>query len=567
MSEVRPKLRKRVRDDAGAAVSAATAPPARAAVRREGGGSRAGMAAAAAAPKLQHQHELLEEELVGADEAVGTDTFAKLGLCPELCVACAEAGWTRPTRIQAAAIPAVIGDGAATVDAAGRGRDVVGVAQTGSGKTGAYVRPVLHWLLSQPTPPFLAALALVPTRELAMQVAEQFTLLGRGIGLRVATLVGGADAVEQAVQLSRKPHVIVGTPGRVKDHLTNTKGFKLIKLQWLLLDEADKMLDMDYERELDSILEFLPSNRRTMLFSATLSTKMNRLQKACLNDPIMLAVDRKNQTADRLTQKFIFAPFAQMLPYLHVYLTQDAGNHVLIFCASQHVVHRLTLTLRILGHRALPLMGRMSQENRNLALQKFKDGKVRVLVCTDLAQRGLDIPHTDTVINYGLPLSVKEYIHRVGRTARGGSSGKAINLISQYDVAQLALIEGTTEVKMDEHPVSATDVEAVLQRVEDAELEAKREMQEQQQDEDLTQQHHRAAAPKEARRVRSADKDMSFDDGAKRAADGGSGGGFGALRMRRENEEIYGMTKKTQRQGLWKKRREAIKAKKQRAGR
>jgi ATP-dependent RNA helicase DDX47/RRP3 len=488
------------------------------------------------------QHELLEDET--KDDA----TFESLGLCAELVQGCNEAGWTVPTRIQAAAIP----------PAAMEQRDIVGIAQTGSGKTGAYVLPMLHWLLSQPKAPYLACLVLVPTRELAQQVSEQCRALGRCIGLRTATLVGGIDAVKQAIELSQRPHVIVGTPGRVKDHLANTKGFSLIKLHWLVLDEADRMLDMDYEAEIDEILKHLPRDRQTALFSATLSTKIDRLQKASLRDPVMVQVDRKNQTADNLTQQFVFCPFADMVAHLHVFLVTDSAQRLIVFCSSQHTVHQLTLTLRILGHRALPLMGRMTQENRNLALQRFKDGQVRVLVCTDLAQRGIDIKDVDCVVNYSLPLSAKEYIHRVGRTARAGQTGKAVNIVSQYDIAQLQSIEEYTGMKMTEYPVAEGDVEAVRQRVEDAEFQAKKEVKEQQLEESATKDERQATEARVARRVRKGSgKDrMAYDDSAgKREAT--EGGGHGALRMRRENEELYGMTKKTQRASLAKTRRDA----------
>lgn len=481
-----------------------------------------------------HNPDLLDNE-----EAKET-TFEEIGLCPELANACRDAGWRYPTRIQAATCPVVA-----------EGRDIVGVAQTGSGKTGAYVLPLVNWLLLQPKTPFLSVLVMVPTRELATQVTDQFSMLGQSVGLRVATLVGGSDMVSQACELSKRPHVIVGTPGRIKDHLTNTKGFRLVKLHALVLDEADKMLDMDYEKEIDAILEQLPVERQSLLFSATLSTKIDRLQKACLKNPVMLAVHRNNSTVEQLKQYYLFAPFAQMLPYLHYYLTKETGNHILVFCQSGALVHKLTLTLRLLGHRALPLMGRMTQENRNVALQKFKDGKVRILVCTDLAQRGLDIPHTDVVVNYALPLGIKDYIHRVGRTARAGAQGKAVNLISQYDIVQLQSIEKTTGVQCQEWPVAEGEIQALLQRVEDAEQEANREIRENEESERLEKEEHKISHSRIGKRNRG--DDLGVDDSRHGAAD------FGVIRERRQNEEVFGMTRKQQFKGLWSKRREAKK--------
>lgn len=484
------------------------------------------------------QHQSLGSDLLD-DEENRSKTFQNLGLCKELCDACTEAGWQFPTRIQASTIPVVA-----------KGRDLIGVAQTGSGKTGAYVLPMVNWLLTQPKTPYLSVLVMVPTRELAQQVTAQFIMLGRSVGLRVATLVGGIDMVEQACELSKRPHVVVGTPGRVKDHLSNTKGFKLVKLHALVLDEADKMLEMDYEKEIDAILEQLPSDRRTMLFSATLSTKIDRLQKASLRDPVLLQVHRKNTTVDTLKQYYIFAPFAQMLSYLHVFLTKETGNHILIFCRSAALVHRITLTLRTLGHRALPLMGRMDQTNRNIALTKFKEGKVRMLVCTDVAQRGLDIPHTDVVVNFSLPDHVEDYIHRVGRTARAGAEGKAVNLMSQYDIVLLQRIEQETSVKCIEYPLQDSEVQGVLQRVEDAEQEAMREIRENAEEEKLEKDVRQLTTARKGKRDRGS-ADMGFDDSKHGTRD------FATLRMRREHESIFEMTKKDQRKSLWAKRREA----------
>lgn len=482
-------------------------------------------------------HEALGSDLLEGEESE-QQSFAKLGLCEELCAICEECGWKYPTRIQAATIPVVQ-----------ENRDLIGIAQTGSGKTGAYVLPLVHWLLTQKKPLYLSILVMVPTRELAQQVTSQFLMLGRSVGLKVATLVGGVDMVEQACELSQRPHVVVGTPGRVRDHLANTKGFKLVKLHALVLDEADKMLDMDYEKEIDAILEHLPHERRTMLFSATLSTKIDRLQKACLRDPVFLQVHRKNTTVDTLQQYYIFSPLSQMLSYLHNFLVKETGSHILIFCRSAVLVHKITITLRVLGQRALPLMGRMEQKNRNIALSKFKEGKARILVCTDVAQRGLDIPNVDVVVNYALPDRVEDYIHRVGRTARAGARGKAVNLISQYDIVLLQKVEQQTGVKCVEYTLSESDVQASRQRVEDAELEAFKQIKESEEKEKLSREVDQITTARKAKRSRG-DDNMGYDDNQHGVAD------FATLRLRRENEVIFEMTRKEQRQSLWKKRRE-----------
>lgn len=536
-----------------------------------------------------------------SDEAVESATFESLGLCKEICAACAAGGWNNPTRIQAATIPVAL-----------MGQDLVGVAQTGSGKTGAFVLPIVHWLLTQPKPPFLSALILVPTRELALQVAEQCTMLGSSIGLQSVVLVGGVDMVDQACALMKRPHVVIGTPGRVRDHFLNTKGFHMRKLKWLVLDEADKMLEMDYGVELEGILSQLPADRQAMLFSATLSTKIDRLQKAALKNPKLLEVHRKNSTVQTLSQFFVFCPFDSMLVYLHLVLTkilsaassgvttagdgsakkkkktigeaattddtaapvrvtaQGAAEHIIIFCSAAHLVSKVTRALRILGHRALPLMGAMTQENRCAVLQQFKEGSIRILVATDVAQRGLDIQHCDVVINYGLPLAVKDYIHRVGRTARAGQVGKAINVMSQYDIELLQQVEEATQVTMEEIAIAEADVEDVRQRVEDAELEAKRELKETEQEEKLINEENQAAGVRSVKRARSSNSGgqnnshrgggaagkisdrMGLDD----AKHGGQEGSFAMMRMRRENEAKYAATKKTMKKGLYQQKRQ-----------
>ena len=499
-----------------------------------------------------------------SDEAVEQQSFHDLGLCDEVCRSCGTIPWANPTRIQVAAIPTAL-----------KGKDLVGVAQTGSGKTGAFVLPIIHWLLMQPKAPFLSALILVPTRELAQQVSDQCVLLGQSIGLKVATLVGGVDMVQQACELANKPHVVIGTPGRVKDHFTNTKGFHMRKLRWLVMDEADKMLDMDYEAELDAILAHLPSERQTMLFSATLSTKIDRLQKASLKDPALIEVHRKNSTVDTLQQQFIFCPFDKMLCYLHLFLASETGGkHIIVFCSAGHLVSRITVALRTLGHRALPLMGKMTQENREMALRSFKEGLVRILIATDLAQRGLDIPHCDVVVNYGLPMAVKEYIHRVGRTARAGQLGKAVNIISQYDLQLLQNVETATGVEMTEIPFSDADVEAVLHRVEEAELDARREVKEAEQDQRFSRDEAQAAGVRNTKRTRLVTNQYASGGRGGGGRGGGHRGGGAAvsqrmgmddalhatgnlsmMKMRRENEDKYAATKRDRRKGLHTKKR------------
>ena len=410
-----------------------------------------------------------EEEQKGEGES--KKQFNEIGVCDELCSACEEMGWSAPTRIQVEAIPPAL-----------KGKDVIGIAQTGSGKTGAFALPVIQKLLEKKQKTFNVCLAMSPTRELSIQIRNVFTDLGQQIGLRVVPLVGGINMTQQAIELSKRPHIITGTPGRVKDHLENTKGFNLRKLEFLILDEADQMLAMDYEKELTAILELIPRSRQTFLFSATMTQKVDKLQKASLRDPIKIECAAKYSTVEELTQQYVFVPFSERTAYLHYILSHVASTSVIVFCDASHVVQKVALALRLLGHKALPLYGKLDQSYRLASLGKFKEGKARVLVCTDVAARGLDIPSVDIVVNYALPLSTKQYIHRVGRTARAGASGKAINIVTQYDVVQIKKIESQLGKQLEELPVDEEKVAASMDRIEQAERQANSEVKEQERD-------------------------------------------------------------------------------------
>ena len=228
--------------------------------------------------------------------AAAQATFASLGVCPALCEAAAALKWQYPTRIQCETLPAALS-----------GRDIIGLAETGSGKTGAFALPVLQALLEAPARMF--ALVLAPTRELAFQISEQFEALGVSIGLKTAVIVGGVDMMTQAIALARKPHIVIGTPGRVVDHLQNTKGFSIKGVQYLVLDEADRMLSLDFEEAINTILCALPrEGRRTYLFSATMTTKVAKLQRASLVDPVRVEVSEKYGTVSTLVQQYLFIP-------------------------------------------------------------------------------------------------------------------------------------------------------------------------------------------------------------------------------------------------------------------
>nr|XP_048328973.1 DEAD-box ATP-dependent RNA helicase 10-like [Ziziphus jujuba var. spinosa] len=348
-------------------------------------------------------------------------TFEGLGICKELVVACDKLGWKNPSKIQAEAIPYAL-----------EGKDLIGLAQTGSGKTGAFVLPILQALLEAQRPFF--ACVLSPTRELAIQISEQFEALGSEIGVKCAVLVGGIDMGQQAIKLAKRPHIIVATPGRLVDHLKNTKGFSLRTLKFLVLDEADRLLNVDFEKSLDEILNVIPRERKTYLFSATMTKKVRKLQRACLRNPVKIEAASKYSTVNTLKQQYWFMASMYKDCHLVYLLTEMIGRTTMVFTSTCDKTRFLAITLRKLGFRAIPINGQMSQAKRLGALNMFKAGECNILICTDVASRGLDIPSVDVVINYDIPFESKDYIHRVGRTARAGRSGFAVSLLDQYQL-------------------------------------------------------------------------------------------------------------------------------------
>jgi ATP-dependent RNA helicase DDX47/RRP3 len=439
-------------------------------------------------------------------------SFKSLGVCEALCEACDKLGWKSATRIQESVLPDAL-----------KGRDIIGLAETGSGKTGAFCLPVLQRLLENPIRGAVFAVLLAPTRELAFQIHQVVEGLGQSIGATSVCIVGGVPMTQQSIALGRNPHIVVATPGRLLDHLTNTKGFNLSKLNYLVLDEADRMLSLDFEQELNEILQVIPEDRRTLLFSATMTSKVQKLQRACLSDPIKVEVSTKFQTPKQLLQSYLFIPAKYKDCYLTYLINEHAGQSVLVFGATCNNVQRLALMLRNLGFPAICLHGQMSQPKRLGALHKFTSGARSILICTDVASRGLDIPQVDVVVNFDLPGHGKDYIHRVGRTARAGKSGKAIAMVTQYDVEVYQRLEGLLGKKLPEYKLDEETVLVLLERVNEAQRLATRELKEQ-----------LAASKQSGRRKRKTETD---DDGIednlqkeiKKGYFGGSGNRGGAL--------------------------------------
>lgn len=416
-------------------------------------------AAAAKAPIKPEASEVS----VSTQDLKRFDKFSQLQLIPELLEAIQTMKFTQPTPIQAEAIPHAL-----------EGKDIIGLAVTGSGKTAAFAIPILQQLWTDKLPYY--ALVLAPTRELAYQIKETFDALGAGMGLRTSCIVGGMDMMDQSRDLMRKPHVIVATPGRIVDHLENTKGFSLRNLHYLVMDEADRLLDLDFGPELDKILRVIPRERRTYLFSATMTNKIEKLQRASLVSPVRIAVSSKYATADNLVQLMMLVSDGYKNTYLVHLLNEYMGKLIIIFTRTCAHSQRTALLARILGFAAVPLHGQLTQAQRLGSLNKFKAGTANILVATDVAARGLDIPSVDVVINYDIPTDSKAYIHRVGRTARAGRSGKSISLVTQYDLEMYLRIEQVLEKKLPKDPAPPKDVlDALYVHVDRATAEAVRQ--------------------------------------------------------------------------------------------
>ncbi|XP_071732507.1 DEAD-box ATP-dependent RNA helicase 10-like [Rutidosis leptorrhynchoides] len=361
------------------------------------------------------------------EEGKEVKSFKEIGIVEQLIEACDSLGWKTPFKIQADAIPQAL-----------QGKDIIGIAQTGTGKTGAFALPILQSLLNAPQPFF--ALVLSPTRELAIQIAEQFQALGSGIGVKSAVLVGGVSQVQQSIELGKRPHIVVATPGRLVDHLSNTKGFSLRNIKYLVLDEADRLLNEDFEKSLDVILNAVPRDRRTYLFSATMTKKVKKLQRACLRNPVKIEATHDLIVRNLKQQLYVVSAKHKDYYLVHI-LTEKSGSTSMVFTRTCESTRHLSLMLRNLGFGAIPISGQMTQAKRLGSLNKFKAGECNILICTDVASRGLDFPFVDMVINYDIPMNPKDYVHRVGRTARAERSGVAISLMNQYELEWFNQIE------------------------------------------------------------------------------------------------------------------------------
>jgi superfamily II DNA/RNA helicase len=367
--------------------------------------------------------------------------FSQLNLAPPLAKAVAEMGFESMTPIQAQAIPVVL-----------TGRDVMGAAQTGTGKTAAFSLPLLHRMLkhentsTSPARHPVRALVLLPTRELADQVAQQILLFAKYTHLRSAVVFGGIDMKPQTAALKRGVEVLVATPGRLLDHI-EARNVVLNQVEYVVLDEADRMLDIGFLPDLQRILSHLPKQRVTLLFSATFSPEIKRLAGSYLQQPVTIEVARPNETANTVDQQFFSVSDEDKRYALRDLVREREIGQAFVFCNSKLGCARLARALERDGFVTNALHGDKSQDERLKALDAFKQGQVQLLVCTDVAARGLDIKDVPAVFNFDLPFNAEDYVHRIGRTGRAGASGLALSFVTPSDARLLGDIEKLTKQK------------------------------------------------------------------------------------------------------------------------
>ncbi|XP_030749185.1 probable ATP-dependent RNA helicase DDX49 [Sitophilus oryzae] len=385
-------------------------------------------------------------------------SFGELKLQKWIIKQCYSIGIKSPTSIQSNCIPKIL-----------EGRDCIGAAKTGSGKTMAFALPIVQKLCEDPYGIF--ALVLTPTRELAYQIADQFTIIGKPMNLKTCVVVGGMDMVEQGRLLSRSPHIVVGTPGRLSDHLESCNTFTLSKIRFLVLDEADRLLGGHFDEQIKVIFSALPKARQNLFFSATITDTLNIL-KSTIGGEVFLFED-KNQgdaaTVSELKQQYLLCPKdvkdAYLVELLRDYRTKNENGNIMIFTDTCKKCQVLSITLNEVGIDNVALHAMIPQQQRLAALNRFKNNTVKILIATDVASRGLDIPTVQLVVNHNVPKVPKEYIHRVGRTARAGRGGYAVTLVTPYDIKLLKAVEDLINVKLTELKINDKEVGKIFTQV------------------------------------------------------------------------------------------------------
>ncbi|KAK6626360.1 hypothetical protein RUM43_006671 [Polyplax serrata] len=390
------------------------------------------------------------------------ESFSELKLSKWLVRECETYGVTQPTPIQSKCIPEIL-----------NGVDCIGCAKTGSGKTLAFALPILEKLSEEPFGIF--ALVLTPTRELAFQIGEQFRAYGKTINIKLTVICGGMDMVSQGQELSKKPHIVVSTPGRLADHLESCDTFSLKKIKFLVLDEADRLLSGQFDEQIKIIFNTLPSKKQTLLFSATMTNTLEEVRHITSNKVFLFIDPSDVATVDNLQQFYVLCPNhvkdGYLVELIHLCKQGNENGNIIVFTDSCRNCQLLSMTLNDVGFENMAIHAMMKQKERFAALSRFKSNIVKILIATDVASRGqnfrivdtaacLDIPNVEVVINHSIPAVPKDYIHRVGRTARAGRAGISISLVTPSDIGLIHAIEKTINTKLKEY-TSVNDKEVI----------------------------------------------------------------------------------------------------------
>ncbi|EFN77376.1 Probable ATP-dependent RNA helicase DDX49, partial [Harpegnathos saltator] len=371
----------------------------------------------------------------------------------------------QPTAIQQNCIPRILG-----------GEDCIGCAKTGSGKTLAFALPILQKLCEDPYGIF--ALVLTPTRELAFQIADQFAAIGKAINLKKCVIVGGMDMMVQGLELSKRPHIVVATPGRLADHLDSCNTFSLKRIKFLVLDEADRLLGGHFDKQLKTIFATLPEQKQVLLFSATMTNDLDNVKSVASNKVFIWEEkdDAGIATVKELDQRYVLCPKDVLDSYLveviRTFCATNKNGSIMVFTDTCKNCQLLSMALNDVGFTNVALHAMIKQKERLAALNKFKSNHVQILIATDVAARGLDIHEVELVVNHVIPNVPKEYIHRVGRTARAGRNGMAVSLITPHDVKLLHAIEDAIGTKLTEYKVDDKEIVTILTQISVAKREA-----------------------------------------------------------------------------------------------
>jgi ATP-dependent RNA helicase DeaD len=383
--------------------------------------------------KREKTKKVNEQETISGINESGSKGFESLGLNQEIMRALKEAGYDNMFPIQERSIPLLI-----------EGRDLIGQAHTGSGKTAAYSLPMIQKLDGRKQ--YVQALVVVPTRELALQVTDEFNKLAKHTLLRAYPIYGGQSITPQIERLrKRTPQVIVATPGRLIDHIER-ETIELHDVQFVVLDEADRMLDMGFIDDVDYILKQLPSGGQIALFSATMPSEVRRLSNRYMNRPVEVLIDSDEISLDSIEQTYALIEDRDKFPALVEYIRKAGITSGIVFCGMKFKTQKVAERLQAAGFKAMPIHGDLSQNQREHAMRNFRSGHVELLVATDVAARGIDVPAVGHVINYDVPQDPLTYFHRIGRTARAGRDGSALTFVSQSEYPDFSRIMGMTKV-------------------------------------------------------------------------------------------------------------------------